>query len=735
MAAIDDLLQKVSDPVLRERLTKEIQKLKNKKGFGLVFEEHMPECTPLYEIPVTKGSRVAPRDKEIKETFTVASVDGDTAHCISNTDKSGHDFCVKDIVVTAEIGEAIYPYLKEIDRVCNAPENDTWHTLIEADNYHALQLLKYMYAGKVDCIYIDPPYNTGAKDWKYNNRFVDSSDAYPHSKWLSFMKRRLELAKELLNPEDSVLIVTIDEKEYLRLGMLLEDMFKEARIQMVSSLINPRGQARDGQFARADEYIYIVEIGEMGANKLVLSDEWRIGKSTHMNNILWQYLRRLGTTDKATRKSSPGCFYPIFVYPETLKVHSIGDAIPLSEKKENVIAPAGTVAIWPMRSNDNEEGCWQTVPDKLRILLQDGFVQINSCSFNGIMYLKNGEREKIKKGFYKVIGHRANDNSVIVEKTGDAPFIPSTQWRISTHDAGSGGKKLLNRILDGNRFTFPKSLYAVHDVLKFYVANKSDAIILDFFAGSGTTLHAVNLLNAEDGGHRRCISVTNNEVSAEETKYMTAAGLRPGDDKWEQYGIARYVTWPRTKCSILGVDVNGNPLSGDYGCNIDSYEEIEADVTDSDTGKKMRGKVYKKVKKPSYPELDGMKMEDGFKANAVYFKLGFLDRNAVALGRQFRELLPVLWMKAGCIGPCPQVRDDDIPDMMVLPQNKMAVLIDETSFASFAKEMENHPEIETVYIITDSERGYREMIHTLGVKNTYRLYRDYLENFRINLKG
>ena len=144
-----------------------------------------------------------------------------------------------------------------IDSVSRAPESDLWHALIEADNYHALQLLEYLYAGKVDCIYIDPPYNTGAKDWKYNNDYVDSNDSYRHSKWLSMMQKRLKIAKRLLNPADSVLIVTIDEKEYLHLGCLLEEMFPEARIQMITTVISAKGVVRTGQFSRVEEYIYI----------------------------------------------------------------------------------------------------------------------------------------------------------------------------------------------------------------------------------------------------------------------------------------------------------------------------------------------------------------------------------------------------------------------------------------------------------------------------------------------
>src|SRR5699024_4418865 len=135
-------------------------------------------------------------------------------------------------------GEPIYPYLEKIDEIENAPDSDLWHTLIEGDNYHALQLLEYGYASKVDCIYIDPPYNTRNNDWKYNNDYVDPNDAYTHSKWLSFMEKRLKLAKNLLNPNESVLIVTIDEKEYIHLGALLEELFPEAKIQMISSVIN-----------------------------------------------------------------------------------------------------------------------------------------------------------------------------------------------------------------------------------------------------------------------------------------------------------------------------------------------------------------------------------------------------------------------------------------------------------------------------------------------------------------
>lgn len=203
-------------------------------------------------------------------------------------------------------------------------------------------------------------------------------------------------------------------------------------------------------------------------------------------------------------------------------------------------------------------------------------------------------------------------------------------------------------------------------------------------------------------GHRQCIVVTNNEVSDEESKELYRQGYKPGDEEWEKLGIARYVTWPRTVCSIEGHDVNGKPLKGEY-------------LGDG------------------YPDGTPIQMSDGFKANAAFFKLGFLDKTAVALGRQLAELIPILWLKAGAHGACPELKDENA-SMMVLPENRFAILIDEKQFQAFEQEMVKHPEIETIYFVTDSDQGYREMIRSYDDKSTYQLYRDYLDNFRINTR-
>ena len=211
--------------------------------------------------------------------------------------------------------------------------------------------------------------------------------------------------------------------------------------------------------------------------------------------------------------------------------------------------------------------------------------------------------------------------------------------------------------------------------------------------------------------------VTNNEVSNDEAIALAAKGLQPGDPEWEQYGIARYVTWPRITCSIKGVDVNGKPLSGNYGVDVERY------VADKDG----RGK-YQKKKIPAYPIMASMKMADGFKANCEYFKLGFLDKDSVSLGRQFREILPLLWLKAGAIGKRPEI-DEIEPDMLILPENDFAVLVDETCFARFQRELKKADGIRHVFLVTDSEDAFREMSTELSGRKTYQLYREYIDNF------
>ena len=808
MAALNELIQKIENPELRAQIQAAADKLVKQKKFGLVFEEHLPECTPLFDIPVKKGAKVALKTGKVSDFYTVLKIEDGKALCLHQDRSTTSEFAVEDLVCVAEFGEPIYPYLNPLDTVCNAPDSDLWHTLIEADNYHALQLLEYLYAGKVDCIYIDPPYNTGARDWKYNNDYVDSNDTYRHSKWLSMMHKRLKIAKGLLNPDTGVLIVTIDEHEVHHLRVLLEELFPEFYIQMCTAVINPKGVTQ-GRFSRVEEYIIYC----FARNAFVAdSDDNLLNEPNKNKKPRWKGLLRSGTD--ALRKDRESMFYPIYINTKTNAVISAGAYLPLG--KEPVIAdPSGETGVaWPIRK-DGTWGRWSVGADTLNELIAKGYVSCGKYDAVrktwGISYISKPNQKKIEQGIIVIIGRDSKTNVVEIEFADDANKVIKTVWHRSYHDAGAYGTDMITSILgESGKFTFPKSLYSEADALRAVVRNKPNALVIDFFAGSGTTLNAINLLNAEDNGMRRCILVTNNECSDEESEVLLEQGFQPSDDEWERHGICRSVTWPRTKNSITGYRNDSLQIEGDYittnYCEkpvsrlVKQLQFTDTETLNTLTKKKQLVSLLGKAKiaqslvkadsqfvvpddekysaavlfddaavadfldalqdhdhisevyiisnsskvmrtvKSSIPEILGEKtvaerimrpMGVGFKTNAAFFKLGFLDKTKVSLGRQFKEMLPTLWMKAGAHGPCPSI-EEGVPAMLILPENRMAILNDENRFGEFAEQLAGHPEIEVVYLVTDYEAGFVAMSAALEGRQTYQLYRDYLDNFRIN---
>lgn len=228
MAHIDALVDKVADAALRAALREQVDTLLHKRSFGLVFQEHRPETVELPQHRVRRGCKVRVREEPDQALYRVDKINGGSASVTSMTEPPVQRVLPKAaLVVVREFGDPVYPGLVSTGRVQLGGSKPA-HVVINAENFHALETLLYTHEGKVDAIYIDPPYNTRDKDWKYNNDYVDSDDVYRHSKWLAMMQRRLRLAGRLLNPDNSVLVVTIDEKEYLRLGLLLEQTFPRA---------------------------------------------------------------------------------------------------------------------------------------------------------------------------------------------------------------------------------------------------------------------------------------------------------------------------------------------------------------------------------------------------------------------------------------------------------------------------------------------------------------------------
>lgn len=638
MARIHELLEQVKDPILRKRLTDEIENLTRNKKFGLVFEDHDVERTPLYGVNVRSGMPVVKKAGKIDEVWDVLRVEDGQALCRRTTTGETETIAIDELVAVAQFGDPIFPMLQPIDSIQNAPDSSLWHTLIEADNYHALQLLEYLYAGKVDCIYIDPPYNLGG-DFVYNDNYVGKDDQFRHSKWLSFMKKRLVLARRLLSPDGAILI-SINDTEYAHLKMLCDDIFAADNYQATLIWRNrQRADSRNKNMISTD-HEYILVYGRTDKVSFV-GEEKDVSKYSNPDNDPrgpWASIDLSGLADATRRPNLHYC----------------------------IINPNTGIEYPP-----NPNRGWSKSRDTVAKMIEE----------DRILWPSSPTGRPREKKFLR---------DLLSEKTGFSSVLNSEDVGFTTD-----GTKVLNTIFEGKAFNFPKSVKLIKTLIAQFP--KKDCTVLDFFAGSGTTLHAVNLLNAEDGGRRRCILVTNNEVSSEDQKMLVANGYHPGDPEWEKRGIARSVTWPRTTCSIKGQDTKGMPLVGKY---------------------QILGKA--------------IAMSDGFASNAEYFKLGFLDRNRVSLGMQFREILPLLWLKTGAVGKRPELRDgEDLPEMMVLPENGFAILLEEEFFSSFAKKLKTTEGIKAIFFVTDSEDAFREMTANIGINETYQLYRDYIENFVI----
>jgi len=701
MAKIEDLIAQIPDERLRKGIAAEVKALKRTKKFGLVFEEHLPETVRLPKLPVRIGETVALKRDPTNNLWRVKELSKNSATCDRAVEgypaqgELNQEFPISDLVVVRSFGDPIYPALTPVDRIERGGPDKPWHVVINAENFHALQLLLYCYEGQIDAIYVDPPYNSGARDWKYNNAYVDKTDPWRHSKWLSMMQKRLRVAKRLLNPLDSVLIVTIDEKEYQRLALLLEQLFPGSTIQMVTSVINPKGTARYNEFSRVEEYVFFVFLG--AARLQNTGSDMLTGRDyAAESDVRWRGLARTGR--KGLRANNPGSWYPIFLNKSDYSIHSIGNAIGKEVDESSIKAPPGTFAVWPA-IKDGHQYSWAAVPDTLRSIQAKGGFKMGrpnpaKKSFP-FYYLSTGAFEKIAKGEIVVTGRGPNNELIIEFAEGAKSAAPRSVWNQVAHDAGSHGTSLLQKLIPGRKFPFPKSLYAVEDCLRFFVQNKPEALILDFFGGSGTTTHAVARLNRQDGGKRRSILITNNEVSPDEAEMLRAKGKEPIDPEWESLGIFEHVTRPRLKTAIMGVTPDGSPIQGDYKF------------------------------------ADEFPMSEGFDENVEFFTLEFLQPDMVARGDAFQAIVPILWLMAGCIGK----REDSkgSQSWFIPKQSPFAVLIKEKDFRKFREELSKRADIDWIFLVTDSEENFSHMRRALGRKHgCVQLYKNYLDNFRLN---
>jgi adenine-specific DNA-methyltransferase len=701
VSRLNDLLRELRtrEPALARDLEREVGALAERRAFGLNFERHLPEAVELPGRKVRKGDKVRvlpPRGRTSKKSderlWRVVGVDraARTARLelldASAPGDAGRDATsapLDDLVVVAQSRDPIYPGLVSTGKVERGGDKP-FHAVINAENLHALETLLFTHRGRVDCIYIDPPYNTGAKDWKYNNDYVEGDDLYRHSKWLAFMERRLLLAKELLNPDDSALIVTIDEKEYLRLGLLLEQTFPEARIQMVSSVINRKGVVRANELTRTNEFIYFLQLG---TQKLAAE------RQSSQEKVRWASLRRFEDSSRRNGpQPRPDQFYPIYVGISSNRIEDIGTSLAPNVDRSAVINRPGFHTVWPLKP-DGTEMIWGLTPATLRKRLAEGFVKVvpgRTGKAPTLYYLTSGQVAEVASGDLAITG-RDTDGSVVVEFATGKASLPTTQWDKESHNAQTNGTGLLGTLIPGRKFPFAKSLYAVEDTLRLVVGIKMDGVIVDFFAGSGTTAHAVMRLNKRDGGRRQAIIVTNNEVSADEQKSLREKGLRAGDPEWEQRGICDVITKPRIAAAVTGKTPDGEPIKGDYKFT------------------------------------DEFPISDGLEENVEFFTLTYEAPLRVASHREFPKVAPLLWMRAGSRGR----RIDDISQGWDVADT-YGVLADLDKASDFFHAIGLADGVETVYIVTDEDRLFESLSQELPEHIApVRLYESYLRNFEI----
>lgn len=726
MARIDDLISQVPDKLLKQKLAAALADMKRRQRFGLVYEEHVPETTALLNFPVHLGATVQRRaDGDGGALYQVTGLTRRTATIVPESGGSQQRVPSTDLLVVKRFGDPIFPALTAVGATRQGPADKPHHAVINGENFHTLQLLVYLYEGQVDCVYIDPPYNTGARDWKYNNRYVDSNDAWSHSKWLSFMEKRLWLAKRLLR-QDGVLIVTIDEHEVHHLGMLLEKVFKEYLRYTVTAVINPKGTYKLN-FGRVDEQIFFV-VPNLGRDVIVprprgstddtdtdhvvhglvhkLLDVGALTPTVMESGIFdpeemeliesvredaegldhdaaddlggadetpaeyedW-FLRRRGQ-ESSYRHQRPNQFFAIYIDPAARTVESVGPALGKDAPYE-IETTKNRVTVYPVDSEGNER-VWRYSRETMQRYIDAGEIVVGAYNKKTKSWTLN--HRKLKKDYLR----------------------NKTVWWQKRHDAGVHGTNVVNNLL-GQRglFPFPKSVYAVQDALAAVVRNRPDALILDFFAGSGTTFHATCLLNAADGGRRRSVLVTNNEVQEKLARQLAAKGVYRGDPEFEVQGIFSLVTRPRCEAVVTGRRPNGEPVPKRH--------------------------------------INGRPFAQGFEENIEFFRVDYLDPDEVDLGNQFEAILPSLWLSAGGIGP--RAIPAGKGEMLVSAEARFAVLFTEEKFRTFAQTVRTHPEITHVWIVTDSEDAFAEMRALLPARlSTSMLYRDYLRNFRINTR-
>ncbi|WP_186626552.1 site-specific DNA-methyltransferase [Rhodococcus sp. BP22] len=661
---LDQLISRIDDDTLRARLVQEVDLLRGSRRFGLVFDRHLPESVRLPDHPIRKGIRVALRDESSTETMTVDRFTDRTREMAVLSGEMGPRH-ISELIVVREFGEPIYPGLRSVERIENGPADAPWHVVINGENFHALQALRSTHREEVDLIYIDPPYNTGNDGWIYSDRYVDQNDRAKSSKWLSFMERRLLIARDLLKPT-GVIIVAIGDEEHHRLRMLLDQIFGDSNF--LSDIVWQGGRKNDSRYvSNGADYMLVYARDESAFREIGL--RWRekkpgVDEALHTAAEIWS--KADGKHEVATAKWRAWL-------KEFKKQGIASDAV----TRFGTLDDQGR----PVRTDGNLRSP-SPRPNLQYDLLHPATGEPVRMHTNGWRFSQETMTQLVADGLIHFgPDHTTGAGGVVHLESLDSQVAES----VFVRDRNPSGRYLAD-ILGESRFPNPKD----HEVLMrwFRLVASDDAVILDFFGGSGTTSEAVMRLNAEDGGTRQSILVTNNEVGAKEAKKLRMAGLHPGATEWEATGVFQRVCRPRISTVV--------------------------------TGTRPDGSVY----------------SDGLPTNLEMFDLTYLDPGMVRRGHEFESVAPLMWLEGGASGP----RIIEMPDKGWALTDSYGVLFDIDVLSAFADAVTHAATAgvppSVLFVITDSDAEYQQAVERLPVGiETVQLYEDYLSNYTINITG
>jgi adenine-specific DNA-methyltransferase len=557
VSRLNDLLRQLEakDPALAKDLRQEYDALADRRAFGLNFERHTPEVVELPGRKVRKGDKVhvlPERGKnptlENGRLWRVVSIDRAAGLAVLEDSAmepvETAEVALNELVVAAEFRDPIYPGLVSTGRVARGGDKP-FHTVINAENYHALQTLLFTHRGQVDCIYIDPPYNTGNEGWIYNDKYVAGDDHYKHSKWLAFMERRLLLARELLKPT-GVIIVAIGDEEHHRLRMLMDQVFESPNF--ISDVVWQGGRKNDSRYvSNGADYMLIYARDEPAMNAAGI--RWTVrkqGVDSALAAASEAWLDSQEDANKATR-----------LFRAWLRTNRavLSDGV----SRYNAIDSKGRVFFAGDLSSPNPR------PNLMYDVLHPKTHQPVRRPANG-WSLSRESMDRMLADDRIVFG--PDHTTGAYQKRFLAELTDETAASVFERDrrAATGS---LKKLLGESRFPNSKDV----DVLRRWVglAMPADGVVVDFFGGSGSTADAVMRLNEDDGGARRCILVTNNEAAAADAKRLRKAGHRPGDPEWESKGVFEHVTKPRIETVATGTRPDGSTYSEGLDQNVEFF--------------------------------------------------------------------------------------------------------------------------------------------------------------------